>query len=124
MKRVLARQPASQWRSSYFLANVRDDLPPLAFGTKACSAGDVPKVPKAWWLGRSLRSPFFHRGPMTSGTSLASVSASGGTWKSRCWESLASFQSEALEYFAVAQIAAVRGSGHSNRSLWNIPAVA
>ena len=32
-------------------ANVPDDLLPLAFGTKACSAGDVPKVPKAWELG-------------------------------------------------------------------------
>jgi hypothetical protein len=36
-------------------ANVPDDLLPLAFGTKACSAGDVPKVPKAWQLGPSAR---------------------------------------------------------------------
>jgi len=31
-----------------YSANVPDYLLPLAFGTKACSAGDVPKVPKAW----------------------------------------------------------------------------
>jgi len=31
-----------------FLANVRDDRSPLAFGTKGCSAADVPKVPQAW----------------------------------------------------------------------------
>ena len=37
------------------LANVPDDLLPLAFGTKACSAGDVQKVPKAWQLGPSAR---------------------------------------------------------------------
>ena len=37
----------------YFSANVRDDLPPLAFGTQACSAGDVPKVPK----GQGLAPP-------------------------------------------------------------------
>jgi len=28
-------------------------LLPLVFGTKACSAGDVPKVPKAWELSAS-----------------------------------------------------------------------
>jgi len=39
----------------YFLPNVPDHLLPLAFGTKACSAGDVPKVPKAWELGESAR---------------------------------------------------------------------
>ena len=38
-----------------YFANVRDDLPPLAFGIRACSAGEMPKVPKAWGLGRSLR---------------------------------------------------------------------
>jgi len=31
-----------------FLANVPDDRSPLAFGTKGCSAADVPKVPQAW----------------------------------------------------------------------------
>jgi hypothetical protein len=31
--------------NNIFLANVPDHLLPLAFGTKACSAGDVPKVP-------------------------------------------------------------------------------
>ena len=36
-------------------ANVTDHLLPLAFGTKACSAGDVPKVPKAWELSASVR---------------------------------------------------------------------
>jgi len=35
--------------------NVPDDLLPLAFGTKACSAGDVTKVPQAWELGPSAR---------------------------------------------------------------------
>ena len=44
----------------YFLANVPDDLLPLAFGTKGCSAADVPKVPKAWELGQSARSAFFY----------------------------------------------------------------
>ncbi|MFA7346102.1 MAG: hypothetical protein WC003_17530, partial [Terrimicrobiaceae bacterium] len=41
------------------LPNVRCHLPPLAFGTKACSAGDVPKVPKAWWLGAQPCSHYF-----------------------------------------------------------------
>ena len=39
----------------FVLPIVPDDLLPLAFGTKACSAGDVPKVPKAWELGPSAR---------------------------------------------------------------------
>jgi len=39
-----------------FLSNVPDHLLPLAFGTKACSAGDVPKVPKAWELSASVCS--------------------------------------------------------------------
>jgi len=39
-------------------ANVQGHLPPLAFGTKACPAGDVPKVPKAWWLGEPFCSHF------------------------------------------------------------------
>ena len=38
--------------------NVPDHLLPLAFGTKACSAGDVPKVPKAWELSASVCSHF------------------------------------------------------------------
>jgi len=38
-----------------FWPNVPDDLLPLAFGTKACFAGDVPKVPQAWELGPSAR---------------------------------------------------------------------
>jgi len=42
-------------RACMFLANVPDDLLPLAFGTKGCSAADVPKVPKAWELGQSAR---------------------------------------------------------------------
>jgi len=37
------------------LPNVPDDLPPLAFGIRACPAGEMPKVPKAWWLGPSAR---------------------------------------------------------------------
>jgi len=39
-----------------FVANVPDHLLPLAFVTKACSAGDVPKVPKAWELSASACS--------------------------------------------------------------------
>ena len=39
-------------------ANVPDDLLPLAFGTKGCSAADVPKVPKAWELSASACSHF------------------------------------------------------------------
>jgi len=41
--------------SSIHIPNVPDDLLPLAFGTKGCSAADVPKVPKAWELGQSAR---------------------------------------------------------------------
>jgi hypothetical protein len=32
----------------FSLPNVPDDGSPLAFGTKGCSAADVPKVPQAW----------------------------------------------------------------------------
>ncbi len=39
--------------------NVGCHLLPLAFGTQACSAGDVPKVPKAWELGGQLCSLLF-----------------------------------------------------------------
>jgi len=39
----------------FLLPNVPDDLLPLAFGAKACSADDVPKVPQAWQLGQSAR---------------------------------------------------------------------
>jgi len=39
-----------------FLPNVRHHRTPLAFGTQACSAGDVPKVPQAWWFGAWLCS--------------------------------------------------------------------
>jgi len=49
---------AGKWISRCFLANVQGHLPPLAFGTKACPAGDVPKVPKAWWLGEPSCSHF------------------------------------------------------------------
>jgi len=31
-------------------ANVRGEVSPLAFGIRACSAGEMPKVPKAWGL--------------------------------------------------------------------------
>jgi hypothetical protein len=34
--------------------NVPDHLLPLAFGSKACAAGDVPKVPEAWELSASV----------------------------------------------------------------------
>ena len=40
------------------MPNVRGHLLPLAFGTKGCSAADVPKVPKAWELGGPLRSAY------------------------------------------------------------------
>jgi hypothetical protein len=33
---------------SYFLANISDDLLTLAFGIRACSEGEMPKVPLAW----------------------------------------------------------------------------
>jgi hypothetical protein len=39
--------------------NVPDHLLPLAFGTKACAAGDVPKVPEAWELSASVCSADF-----------------------------------------------------------------
>ena len=35
-------------KDDVFLANVPSDLSLLASGIRACSAGDVPKVPKAW----------------------------------------------------------------------------
>jgi len=34
-------------KDDVFLANVRCHLQPPAFGTKACSAGEMPEVPKA-----------------------------------------------------------------------------
>jgi hypothetical protein len=37
-----------------FFPNVPNHLLPLAFGTKACAAGDVPKVPEAWELSASF----------------------------------------------------------------------
>ena len=40
-------------------ANVPDQVSLLAFGTKACSAGDVPKVPKGQGLAASARSAFY-----------------------------------------------------------------
>jgi hypothetical protein len=46
---------ATRRRDSIFLSNVPDHLPSLAFGTKGCSAADMPKVPKAWELGQSAR---------------------------------------------------------------------
>ena len=46
-------------RSHIFLANVRGEVSLLAFGTKACPAGDVPKVPKGQGLARPLRSAYF-----------------------------------------------------------------
>jgi hypothetical protein len=45
--------------ATFSYANVPDDLPPLAFGIRACSAGEMPKVPKAWWLGPSVCSLYF-----------------------------------------------------------------
>jgi len=46
-------------RSSFvafiFSPNVTDDLPPLAFGIRGCTAAEMPKGPKAWWLGPSAR---------------------------------------------------------------------
>jgi hypothetical protein len=32
----------------FSLPNVPDDRSPLAFGIRACSAGEMPKVPQAW----------------------------------------------------------------------------
>ena len=46
-------------QDSFDFSNVPDHLLPLAFGTKACSAGDVPKVPKAWELSASVCSDCF-----------------------------------------------------------------
>jgi len=46
-------------KRNFFLPNVPDHLPPLAFGTKGCSAADVPKVPKAWWLSASVCSDYY-----------------------------------------------------------------
>ena len=35
-------------KTHIILPNVPDDRSPPAFGTKGCSAADVPKVPQAW----------------------------------------------------------------------------
>ena len=46
-------------RLQAIMPNVRDDLLLLVFGTKACPAGDVPKVPfQAWRLGPSVCSHY------------------------------------------------------------------
>jgi len=55
----MTRKWVSGSEATFLLANVPDHLLPLAFGTKACSAGDVPKVPKAWELGASACSAYF-----------------------------------------------------------------
>ena len=39
--------------------NVPDEVSLLAFGTKDYSAGDMPKVPKAWELSASVCSTIF-----------------------------------------------------------------
>ena len=38
----------------FFIGYVRDQVSPLDFGIRACSAGEMPKVPKAWGLTASL----------------------------------------------------------------------
>ena len=38
-----------------FLLNVSSDLSLLAYGIRACSAGEMPEVPKAQGLGRLAR---------------------------------------------------------------------
>jgi len=43
----------------YSLPNVPGQVSPLAFGTKGCSAADVPKVPQAWGLAEPARSNIF-----------------------------------------------------------------
>ncbi len=55
-----------------YFPNVPDHLLPLAFGTKACCAGDVPKVPKAWELGASVCSVIFVRKAKQMSLSLCS----------------------------------------------------
>ena len=57
MKKRKAKGVSTLDQSSHI--NVPDHLLPLAFGTKGCSAADVPKVPKAWELGGSARWPYF-----------------------------------------------------------------
>ena len=54
------------------------------------------KPPAFQWLGPPPCSPFFVRGPIWRGVSLASVS--GGTRKSNGWENRQSFQAATLEY--------------------------
>jgi len=44
----LSHTTSCGYRTFSTRSNVPDHLLPLAFGTKACSAGDVPKVPQAW----------------------------------------------------------------------------
>jgi hypothetical protein len=38
-----------------FFSNVPDQVSPLAFGIRACFAGEMPKVPKAWGLAAPAR---------------------------------------------------------------------
>jgi len=42
-----------------YYANVGDQVSPPAFGIRACFAGEMPKVPKAWGLTASLCSRVF-----------------------------------------------------------------
>jgi hypothetical protein len=52
---IMTRKWVSGSEATFLLANVRGHLLPLAFGTKGCSAADVPKVPQALELGGPLR---------------------------------------------------------------------
>jgi len=40
------------------LPSVLGQVSPLAFGTKSCTAADVPKVPQAWGLIAQARSAY------------------------------------------------------------------
>ena len=53
-------KPSVSWRVIYLLPNVPSDLSLLASGIRACSAGEMPEVPKGQGLGRLVRSGIFY----------------------------------------------------------------
>ena len=56
------------------------------------------KLPTGQRLTARACSQYCFRRSMRRGIPLAFLSASGGPWQSRCWESWKSYQAEALEY--------------------------
>ena len=49
------REKKNDQKRAHIFANIPDEVSLLAFGANDYSAGDVPKVPKAWELSASVR---------------------------------------------------------------------